>query len=61
MKRKLIIPLLIYGAIGVLFLIYPEAITKVTPRNILFVAGSIAVIIVAIFVIISRLKKSKGS
>jgi hypothetical protein len=60
MKAKIYVPLIVYGAIMVLGISFPGTITKVIPKDILFIIASISAIIVATFWVASWIKKVKS-
>lgn len=59
MKAKIYVPLIVYAAIMVVGILFPETISKVIPKDVLFILASVSAIIVATFAVASWFKNAK--
>ncbi|MBX2887210.1 MAG: hypothetical protein KF829_01015 [Ferruginibacter sp.] len=59
MRKRNIIPYSIYLLVAILFLAFPDTMSKYLPRYILYLLGLISLLIVATFYILAKIKKPK--
>lgn len=59
MKKRNIIPYSIYLLVAILFLVFPDTLSKYIPRYLIYPLAAISLLILVTFYILARIKKSK--